>query len=178
MVLAGVAAAQFGVGRHGQVPLLPGRGLPFGAVGHDRGEHGLPLPVGLLQGAVAAGAVLVPDGLPLALRSLRLDSLRLLSPSVVIGGADRGRQGRKPESAIRDPQVASLAGRNCPRARRAAAGLACFQPAVVGVGAGDVAAGDVGRAGAVASGLSSASAVVVTGPAELPFSQADQDSCQ
>jgi hypothetical protein len=53
-----------------------------------------------------------------------------------------------------------------------------FQPAVVGVGVGDVAAGDVGPAGAVAAGLVSASAVVVTGPAELPFSQADQDSCQ
>jgi hypothetical protein len=53
-----------------------------------------------------------------------------------------------------------------------------FQPAVVGVGAGDETAGDVGPAGAVAAGLVSASAVVVTGPAELPFSQADQDSCQ
>jgi sugar lactone lactonase YvrE len=57
-------------------------------------------------------------------------------------------------------------------------GLACAQPAVVGMGAGDLAAGDVGPAGAAAAGLVSASAVVVTGPAELPFSQADQDSCQ
>jgi nitrilase len=55
-----------------------------------------------------------------------------------------------------------------------------FQPAVVGVGAnaGDVAAEVGGPAGAAAGGLASASAVVVTGPAELPFSQADQDSCQ
>src|ERR1700722_345486 len=62
--------------------------------------------------------------------------------------------------------------------RRAAAGLACFQPAVVGVGEGVGAAGDVDQAGAAAAGLVSASAVVVTGPAELPFSQAVQDSCQ
>jgi hypothetical protein len=53
-----------------------------------------------------------------------------------------------------------------------------FQPAVVGGGAADVAAGDVGPAGTVAGGLASASAVVVTGPAELPISQAVQDSCQ
>ena len=53
-----------------------------------------------------------------------------------------------------------------------------FQPAVVGVGAADVAAGDVGPAGVVAAGVASASAVVVTGPAKLPFSQAVQDSCQ
>ena len=52
------------------------------------------------------------------------------------------------------------------------------QPAVVGVGAEDVAEGDVGPAGAAAAGLASVSAVVVTGPAELPISQADQDSCQ
>lgn len=114
----------------------------------------------------------------LAPRSLRSDSLRLLSPAVFIGGADRGRQGRKPEPAVRDPQVASLAGRNCPQARWVAAGLTCFQPAVVGMGAGDLAAGDVGPADAADAGLASASAVVVIGPAELPFSQADQDSCQ
>jgi hypothetical protein len=48
-----------------------------------------------------------------------------------------------------------------------------LQPAVVGVGAGDV-----GPAGAAGAGLPGASVVVVTGPAELPFSQADQDSCQ
>jgi hypothetical protein len=53
-----------------------------------------------------------------------------------------------------------------------------YQPAVVGVGAGDVAAGDDGPAGTDDAGLACASAVVVTGPAELPFSQADQDSCQ
>ena len=52
------------------------------------------------------------------------------------------------------------------------------QPAVVGVGAGGLAAGDVGPADAAGAGLACASAVVVTGPAELPFSQADQDSCQ
>ena len=65
-----------------------------------------------------------------------------------------------------------------PAGRRSVADLACSQPAVVGVGAGEVAAEDVGPAGAAAEGLACASVVVVTGPAELPFSQADQDSCQ
>ena len=69
-------------------------------------------------------------------------------------------------------------GRNCPQVRRAAVGLTCFQPAVVGMGAGDLAAGDVGPADVADAGLASASGVVVTGPAELPISQADQDSCQ
>ena len=49
-VLAGVAAAQFGVGGDGQVPLGAGGVLPVGAVGHDGGEHGLALPVGLAAG--------------------------------------------------------------------------------------------------------------------------------
>lgn len=53
-----------------------------------------------------------------------------------------------------------------------------FQPAVVGVGAGELAAGDAGPAGAAGPGLVPASAVVATGPAELPFSQADQGCCQ
>jgi hypothetical protein len=63
-----------------------------------------------------------------------------------------------------------------------------FQPAVVGVGPVDVGAGDVGPGDVGAGDVSSAmppmrgwacvGAVVVTGPAELPFSQADQDSCQ
>ena len=59
-----MAAAYFGVGCHRQLPLLPGRGLPFRVVGHDRGEYSLALPVGLLQGVIAAGPLLVPDGLP------------------------------------------------------------------------------------------------------------------
>ena len=59
-----MTAAQLGVGRHGQLPLLPGRGLPFRPVGHDCGEDGLTLPVGLLQGAIAAGPFLFPGGLP------------------------------------------------------------------------------------------------------------------
>ena len=58
-----------------------------------------------------------------------------------------------------------------------------FQPAVVGMGAGDVVAGDVaegdaGLADADAAGPASAIADVVTDPAELPSSQADQDCCQ
>ena len=71
----------------------------------------------------------------------------------------------------------------CRKARRAAGGLACCQPAVVGMGAGDVTAGDVASGGVSRrmppmAGLAPASMVVVTGPAELPFSQAGQDSCQ
>jgi hypothetical protein len=54
-VLAGVAAAQFGVGGHGQVPLLHGGVVPVGPVGHGGGEHGFALPVGVVQGLVAAG---------------------------------------------------------------------------------------------------------------------------
>src|SRR5206468_1407037 len=54
-VLAGVAAAQFGVGGDGELALGAGGGLPVGAVGHGLGEHGLALPVGRLQGLVAGG---------------------------------------------------------------------------------------------------------------------------
>ncbi len=65
-----------------------------------------------------------------------------------------------------------------PGGRCAAAGLACFSLRLPGMGAKGLAAPDVGPADAAAPGLASASAVVVTGPAELPFSQADQGSCQ
>ncbi len=58
------------------------------------------------------------------------------------------------------------------------AGLACFQPAVVGVDVGELAAGDAGPAGASGAGLVAVSSVVVTDPSEPPFSQADQDFCQ
>src|SRR5206468_13052290 len=51
--LAGVAAAQFGVGGHGQVPLLGGGPVPFGPVVHDGGEYVLALAVGVVHGAVA-----------------------------------------------------------------------------------------------------------------------------
>jgi hypothetical protein len=100
-----------------------------------------------------------------------------LSPLVFIGGADRGRQGRKPD--LRSAIVRSVAGWAKLSPGPAGGGWpSLFQPAVVGRGAGEVAAGDVGPAGAVAAGLACASAAVVTGPAELPFSQADQDCCQ
>jgi hypothetical protein len=49
-----VAAAQFGVGGDGEVALLAGGGFPVGAVRHDGGEQGLALPVGIVQGLVAA----------------------------------------------------------------------------------------------------------------------------
>ena len=102
-----------------------------------------------------------------------LDATQLLT----LGGWPQSSRARRPVPpyqvilghALDDPRL----GR-----RLAAADLACVQPAVVGMGAGEVAAGDVGLAGAAAAGLACASAVVVTAPAELPFSQADQDSCQ
>jgi hypothetical protein len=81
--------------------------------------------------------------------TVRQRLVRLVRPDAG-SGADRGRQRRKPEPAVRDPQVASLAGTNCPPARR--------MPPM--------------------RGLAPSSVVVVTGPAELPFSQADQDCCQ
>lgn len=43
---------------------------------------------------------------------------------------------------------------------------------------GEPPAGDAGPAGTAGAGLAAVSPVVVTGPDELPFSQADQDSCQ
>ena len=61
-MLVGVAAAQFGVGGDGQVALGAGGLLPVGAVGHDRGEHGLALPVGIVQGLVADRELLLPGG--------------------------------------------------------------------------------------------------------------------
>jgi hypothetical protein len=53
-VLVGVAAAEFGVGGDGQVPLGAGSGVPVDPVGHGHGEDGLALPVGLVEGVVAA----------------------------------------------------------------------------------------------------------------------------
>ena len=62
VVLAGVAAAEFGVGGHGQVALGAGGGVPVGPVGHDGGEDGLAVPVGLVQGLVAVAELLLLSG--------------------------------------------------------------------------------------------------------------------
>ena len=62
VVLAGAAAAEFGVGGHGQVTLLAGGRVPVGPVGHDGGEDGLAVPVGLVQGLVAVAELLVLSG--------------------------------------------------------------------------------------------------------------------
>jgi hypothetical protein len=51
----GVAAAQFGVGGHSQVPLLHGGLVPVSPVVHGGGEHGFALPVSVVQGMVASG---------------------------------------------------------------------------------------------------------------------------
>src|SRR5207247_1372590 len=53
---------QFGVGGYGQVALGAGGGIPLGPVGHRGGEHGLALPVDLVQRVVAAGEFLLPRG--------------------------------------------------------------------------------------------------------------------
>jgi hypothetical protein len=63
VLLAGMAAAQLGVGGHGQVPLVAGGGVPVGPVGHDRGEDGLAVPVGVMHCLVAGGQDPVPTGL-------------------------------------------------------------------------------------------------------------------
>ena len=90
VVLAGVAAAEFGVGGDGQVALGAGGGVPVGAVGHDRGEDGLALPVGLVQGVVAGREFLLAGGgavVAAAWRRLRLRRWR--------GGRPGGRRGRR-----------------------------------------------------------------------------------
>ena len=62
VVLAGVAAAEFGVGGHGQVALGAGGGVPVGPVGHRGGEDGLALLVGLVQGVVAVAELVLLGG--------------------------------------------------------------------------------------------------------------------
>ena len=58
----GVPAAEFGVGGDGQVPLVPGGGVPVGPVGHDGGEGGFAFGVGVVHGPVAGGQRLLPGG--------------------------------------------------------------------------------------------------------------------
>jgi hypothetical protein len=53
--LAGVSAAQFGVGGDGQVPGADGGVFPFLPVGHDLGERVFSLLVEVAQGPVAVG---------------------------------------------------------------------------------------------------------------------------
>jgi hypothetical protein len=60
--LAGVAAAEFGVGGDGQVALGAGSVFPLGPVGHDGGEDGLAVAVGLVQGLVAGRQCLMAGG--------------------------------------------------------------------------------------------------------------------
>jgi hypothetical protein len=61
-VVVGVAAAEFGIGRDGQLALGACSSVPIGPVGHGCGEDGLALPVGLVQGVVAAREFLMPGG--------------------------------------------------------------------------------------------------------------------
>ena len=48
-----MAAADLSVGCDREVALGAGSGVPVSPVGHHRGEHRLPLPVGVVQGPVA-----------------------------------------------------------------------------------------------------------------------------
>jgi hypothetical protein len=57
-----VAAAELGVGSDGQVALVAGGGVPVGPVGHDGGEDGFAVPVGVVHGPVAGGQGLLPGG--------------------------------------------------------------------------------------------------------------------
>ena len=65
-----MAAAQFGVGGYGQVALGAGGVLPVGAVGHDGGEDGLALAVGVVQDLVAASQGVLAGGLVVVAVSL------------------------------------------------------------------------------------------------------------
>jgi hypothetical protein len=62
-MLAGVAAAQLGVGGYRELPLLAGGVVPGRTVGHRSRERGLALPVGVVQGVVAGGQVALPGGI-------------------------------------------------------------------------------------------------------------------
>ena len=64
MGLAGVPAAQLGVGGHGELPLPAGGPVPVGPVGHDGGEHGLAFPVGIAHRPVAGRQDLLLAGPP------------------------------------------------------------------------------------------------------------------
>ena len=61
-MLGRVAAAEFAVGGDGQVASGAGGGVPVGPVGHGRGEYGLALPVGLVQGVEAGREFLLASG--------------------------------------------------------------------------------------------------------------------
>jgi hypothetical protein len=61
-LLAGITAAEFGVGREGQAAGACGGVLPFLAVGHDLGENLFSPRVVVAQGPVAGGQGLVPPG--------------------------------------------------------------------------------------------------------------------
>ena len=60
VLLAGVAAAEFGVG--GEVALGAGDDVPVGAVGHGLGKHGHALPVDVVQGLVTGRELPLPGG--------------------------------------------------------------------------------------------------------------------
>ena len=62
VLLAGVAAAEFGVGVGGEVALGAGDDVPVGAVGHGLGKHDHALPVDVVQGLVTGRELPLPVG--------------------------------------------------------------------------------------------------------------------
>ena len=83
-MLVGMAAAWFGVAGYGQVPLLHGGLLLVIPVGHGGGEHGFPLAVGVMQGLVAVGQLLLTSG------------FLVLTPLLGRGGFDAGAEPGQP----------------------------------------------------------------------------------
>jgi hypothetical protein len=59
-----VAAAPLGVGGDSEVAPGAGGGVPVVAVGHGRGEDGLALAVGVVQGLVAGRELVLAGGRP------------------------------------------------------------------------------------------------------------------
>ena len=90
--LGRVAAARFGIGRHGQLPLIAGGAFPVGPVLQSRGERGLAFLVGVVQGLVAGGQSLAPHGLLAFAVALGVVGFG--------GGADRGQAGAPGASAL------------------------------------------------------------------------------
>ena len=59
-----MASAEFGVGGDGEVALGAGGLFPVGSVSHDGSEDSFTPTVGIVEGAVAGGALLVPAAVP------------------------------------------------------------------------------------------------------------------
>jgi hypothetical protein len=142
-VLAGVAAAQFGVGGDGQVALGVGGGIPVGAVGHDRREDGLALPVGLLQGLVAGGQLELGHGVVVVAALSGGADLAQLVPDV---GRGPGGLDRVSVAQVQQPAVGHAADGGSVGRAEGGQGLV---PGGAGVGRGCDRSGTIGSAGSL-----------------------------